>query len=149
MAQYGPPQVPGNGTIPFTGWTPTLGSGAANQGATSGIVWDNGFNQQDARIAHYLRVPGARGLRRLLLALVGAAPGATAQEFRTRLKAQISAPGGAQLMEQIAYVNRVTTAQDVSWINNGLLARTPGPSPYPADIGGNGGGGKLHFMGIG
>jgi len=111
------------------------------------VIYDNGFNQQDYTLARLLRRPGSRSLRRLVRTLLGVAPGSTAQEFRTRVVARIGAPGGQQLTEQVAYVNRATTATDVTEITK-LLDRVQWPTSYPVDAGGNGGGGKLAYKGI-
>jgi hypothetical protein len=55
MATY---SLNGLGGVPFTGYTSTLGSGGANQDATSGVVAFNGITQGDERIAKMLRNGG-------------------------------------------------------------------------------------------
>jgi hypothetical protein len=95
-----------------------------------------------------LRTPGGRRLRRLLRTLNGVAPGAMATENRTRVQHQQGSPGGLQIIETVPYINRATTAADVSNIN-ALLDRISYPSTYPVDVGGSGGGGKLQYKGIG
>jgi hypothetical protein len=65
-----------------------------------------------------------------------------------RVQHQIGAPGGLQVIETVPVLNRVTTAADVTGIN-ALLDRTVFPNPYPSDLGGSGGGGKLQYKGIG
>jgi hypothetical protein len=55
MATY---SLNGLGGVPFTGYTNTLGSGQANQDATSGVVAFNGITQGDERIAKMLRNGG-------------------------------------------------------------------------------------------
>jgi hypothetical protein len=139
MANYGfnPP-----GGVAFTGYTNTLGSGGANQDATSGVVYFNGYTQGDERIAKMLRNGGmSLSLRRLLTALVGVAPGATATQTKKQVQGQPGSPGGAVPIETITLINRATTAADVTGLN-ALLFRVPWPSSYPADLSGNGGGGK-------
>jgi hypothetical protein len=150
-AVYGT-NVATGGTVPFTGYTPTLGTGGANVPSANGAVQFNGYNQFDSNINHYFRIPGGRSLRRMLRALVGVAPGATAQEFRTRVQGRTNTAsytyGGVQPLEQVPYINRVTTAADVTGIV-ALLDRVVAPPIYPVDVGGNGGGGMLKYKGIG
>ena len=143
---YGPNAVAAN--VAFTGFTGVLGNGPANTAATVGSVQFNGYSQIDSELAHLFRTPGGRVLRRLFKTLLGVAPGALAQEYRTRIQARQGSFGGTQLIEQVPYVNRNTTAADVTGLN-ALLDRIVHPSPYPVDVGGNGGGGKLLYKGVG
>jgi len=145
LTTYGPTTGGMIGQLPFTGWTPMLGGFG---GSSSGTVYNNGITQNDAHIVRALRTPGGRRLRRLLRTLNGVAPGASATENRTRIQHQQGSPGGLQLMETVPYINRVTTAADVTMIN-ALLDRTTVPNPYPVDVGGWGGGGMLKYKGIG
>jgi hypothetical protein len=139
MATY---SLNGLGGVPFTGYTNTLGGGAANQDATSGIIYFNGITQGDERIAKMLR-NGAKSqvLQRLLLTLVGAAAGATATQTKKQIQWEQGSPGGVVPVETVTLISRVTTAADVTALA-GLLTRTPTPASYPADLSGNGGGGK-------
>lgn len=149
QSTYGPTTGGLIGQTPFTGWTFTLGGSTANSGGTTaGTVYNNGWTQFDSQLAHLLRTPGGRRLRRLMRTLNGVAPGAMATENRTRLQHQQGSPGGLQVMEQVPYINRATTAADVTGIN-ALLDRVVYPTPYPVDVGGSGGGGKLQYKGIG
>ena len=146
MAQYG--TNAGNG-LPFTGYTNTLGSGAANGAASSGVIYLNGYTQGDERIAKALRNGGGSlVLRRLLTTLLGAAPGATATETKKQVKWDQGSPGGLIPIETVTLVSRPTTAADVTGLN-ALLFRNPFPASYPADLSGNGGGGKQTSAGGG
>jgi hypothetical protein len=139
MGTYGlaPP-----GGVTFTGYTSTLGTGAANQDATNGQVYFNGFTQGDERIAKMLRNGGMTlVLRRLLQTLTGAAPGATATQTKKQVKWDQGSPGGVIPIETVTLINRATTAADVTALNS-LFFRLPFPATYPADLSGNGGGGK-------
>jgi hypothetical protein len=139
MATY---SLNGLGGVPFTGYTSTLGSGSANQDATSGVVAFNGITQGDERIAKMLRNGGmSLVLRRLLQTLVGAAPGSTATQTKKQIQWQQGSPGGVIPIETVTLINRATTAADVTALQ-ALLVRTPTPPSYPADLSGNGGGGK-------
>jgi hypothetical protein len=140
MATYG---ISGTGTVPFTGWSPTLGVGAANQGSTSGNVQFNGLTQSDDQLASYFNRQPNRDIRQLLLSVMGFLTGQTATAPYTRIKAQVamndpSALGGLVPIEATNYINRVTTAFDVSALQ-ALLNRTNGPATYPIDLSMNGG----------
>jgi len=145
MATYGVETTPGQ--VPWTGLSNTLGSGAANQQATSGYVQFNGVSQGDDRLAKMFR-NGAmtEGIFQLMYTLLGAAPGTTATRTMTRVQGQIGAPGGLQTIETVTLVNRATTAADLAAFQ-ALMRRVPGPPSYPADLSGNGGGGKQQYVG--
>jgi hypothetical protein len=139
MATYG---LNPQGGVPFTGYTSTLGSGAANQDATSGQVYYNGFTQGDERIAKMLRNGGmSLVLRRLLQTLTGVAPGSTATQTKKQIQWQQGSPGGVIPVETVTLINRATTAADVTALNS-LFTRSPTPASYAVDVSGNGGGGK-------
>ena len=148
QAVYGPVVGGYTGQIPFTGWTSILAPGSLSGGSVAGTVQFNGITQHDAKLAHLLRTPGGRRLRRLMKALNGVAPGALAQESRARVQHQQGSPGGMQIVEQTYYINRNTTAADASMIN-AMLDRTVFTPVYPIDASGNGGGSKLQYKGIG
>jgi hypothetical protein len=139
MATYGL-NVPGG--VPFTGYTNTLGSGDANQSATSGLIYFNGITQGDERIAKMLR-NGAKSLvlRRLLQSLVGAAVGSPAIQMKKQIQWEQGSPGGVIPIENVTLIGRITISSDVTAIQ-ALLSRSPTPASYPADVSGNGGGGK-------
>lgn len=146
MATYGIEQ-PTPGQVQFTGLTNTLGTGQANAQATAGYVMFNGTQQGDDRIAKMLRNGAATaGVTQLLYALLGAAVGGTATKTKPRVLAQIGAPGGLQVIETVTLVNRATTANDLAAFQ-ALLTRPTGPLTYPADLSGNGGGGKQQYAG--
>jgi hypothetical protein len=139
MATYG---LNPQGGVPFTGYTSTLGTGSANQDATSGQVYYNGFTQGDERIAKMLRNGGkSLVLRRLLQTLTGVAPGSTATQTKKQIQWEQGSPGGVIPVETVTLINRATTAADVTALNS-LFARSPTPASYAVDVSGNGGGGK-------
>jgi hypothetical protein len=145
MATYGIETVPGQ--VPFTGYTNTLGSGAANQSGTSGFVMFNGTQQGDDRIAKMFRNGEmTAGVTQLLYTLLGVAPGAVATKTYPRVQGQTGAPGGLQTIETVTVVNRATTAADLTAFQ-ALLRRVTGPPSYPVDLSGNGGGGKQQYAG--
>lgn len=143
MATYGLGATPGQ--IPFTGYTNTLGSSAANAGATSGYVQNNGMFQGDDMIAKQIRNSGgAQAVKALFYALLGAATGGTATASKKQVQGQAGGPNGLVTIETISLVNRTTTAADLTAFQ-ALLNRTPTPSSYPADLSGNGGGGHVAY----
>lgn len=146
MATYGIEQ-PTPGQVQFTGYTNTLGSGAANQGATAGYVMFNGTQQGDDRLAKMFR-NGAMtsAVTQLMYTLLGVAPGATATKNKVRVQGQPGSPGGLQVIETVQLVNRPTTANDLAAFQ-ALLTRLTGPPSYPPDLSGNGGGGKQQYAG--
>lgn len=140
MAVYG---LSGDGKVPFTGYTNTLGTANAVTGVTSGYAQFNGINQNDDRLAKLLR-RGSHGrvLRALWRALTGAAAGGTATQTRARVQAtQGGNLNGLIPIETVNMVNRATTSADQTAIT-ALLDRVDYPSTYVADLSGNGGGGK-------
>lgn len=144
MSIYGP----NNGTVPFTGFSPTLGIPDAVTPAVSGVVWNNGMMQQDNYISRPLRSGWNRSTRALMLALLGAATGGSAVANKTWVVGQQQAGGttpqggGMVQIATFALVNRVTTAADLTNMQS-LINHGPVPASYPADLSTNGGGGKL------
>jgi hypothetical protein len=139
MPVYGP----NNGTVPFTGYTNTLGANPLS-GNTSGSVANNSLTQQDDKIAYLFQRPGSRATRRLLITLLGAVAGTTATETRKRRQAIVAGGefaqlGGIATIDTVNYVNRNTTAADTTAIT-ALMNRTVAPASYPRDASGNGGG---------
>lgn len=146
MATYGP-NTPA-GTIPFSGFTPTLGSPDAIIPQTTGYVQFNGMGQEDNRISRSLYQGPNRVLRRLLVTLLGATAGGTATENRSRVTAAQSTftandNGGLIPIETVALINRATTSADVTNVTN-ALTRSFTPT-YAVDASGVAGGGKLGF----
>ena len=142
MATYGFP-VPGQ--VGFTGYTNTLSAGRATEAATSGYAYFNGLSQGDGRIAMMLRNGGmGRNFKTIWAALTGAAPGAGAAATRSQIRWEQGSPGGLVPIEVIQVTNRVTNASDVTAFQ-ALIARVPFPPSYPADLSGNGGGGKVQY----
>lgn len=139
MSTYGP----NAGFVPFTGFSPTLGTDAIVP-QTSGNVQFNGITQVDDKLSKLLFQRGNRAVRRLLLTLLGAATGATATENQSRVVATsgLDAPfslGGLVPVETVAQINRATTAGDLTNVT-AAFSRTPVVT-FVADVSGNGGGG--------
>ena len=138
------PYGPNSGTVPFTGFTPTLGAGSASSYATSGSVHADLLTQHDRAVSFLMRRPGSRKQRELLLTLLGASAGSAALETRKRVSADDEANGvvGNMTIETIDVVNRNTTADDDTALT-AMLSRKPWPSAYVEDASGNGGGGRV------
>jgi hypothetical protein len=146
MATYGL-GIPG--AVQFTGYTNTLGTGPANADATTGRVYFNGVQQGDDRIAKMFRNGGmTKATTQIWLALTGAAVGGTATRSRSQVQWQQGSPGGLIPVEVVTLVNRATTANDLAAFQ-ALLGRLVFPASYPADLSGNGGGGKQAISGAG
>lgn len=140
MATYGFGTI---GAVPFTGYTNTLGTGAANQDSAAGQVYYNGLSQGDNRIAVMLRNGGmSLVLRKIMTTLNGVVPGTTATQTKKQVQHVTGSPGGVVPIETINLINRATTAADVTAFT-ALFNRVQYPASYPADVSGNGGGGKL------
>ena len=154
MAVYGVIPSTGvarGGTIAFSGWSPTLGTGDANVGSGSGAAQFNGWTQQDYQIAYNIARGSNRAFLALLKAVTGAAAGGTATVTYKRVQAIQPSPvnwgGGAIPIETVTPVNRTTTAADITAFT-ALWNRIVNPTTYPADLSGNGGGGKLSYQEI-
>jgi hypothetical protein len=143
MATYGLGATPSQ--VPFTGYTNSLGSGAANTPSSSGYAYFNGIQQGDDRIAKMLR-NGAQSAATtaLMYALLGAGTGGTATKTKARVVAQNGQNVGAPQIETINLINRATTAADLTAIQ-ALFNRVVQPASYPADLSGNGGGGHVTY----
>lgn len=110
----------------------------------SGGFWPtNGVNQlvsmsgeDEGRgiVAQQLGTRSLLGLRAIMTALMGAAPGANATKTYTRVAANVEL-GGARPIETVTLVNRATTAADVSEIVADFLTLTTrtsfGNAPVP------------------
>lgn len=102
-------------------------------------------------ISAQLAKGGFRGVRRVMRALMGAAPGASGAESYTRVgTAQQESitgigPGGLRTMETYVANSGNTTAAQETYIENLIVdARfNQNPSSYPVDLAGVGGGGKV------
>ena len=142
MAVYG---LNGTGNVPFTGYTNTLGNGDANVGATAGYVYNNGIGQFDDKLAKILQSSGqSKVVRALWRAMTGAAVGSNATATTKRVVNNPDSLGGVVPIETVTHINRNTTAADRTAFL-ALLDRVVYPSTYPADLSGNGGGGKVAY----
>jgi hypothetical protein len=102
----------------------------------------NGIQQGDDRIVKMFRNGGGTiASTRILFTLLGAAIGQTAAQTKKQIKWEQGAPGGLIPIETINMVNRATNANDLLAFQT-LISRVVQPSVYPADVSGNGGGGK-------
>lgn len=143
MAAYGP----NAGNVPFTGFSPTLGTDAILP-QTSGNVQFSGLQQTDDRLSKLLRARGNRVARRLMLTLFGVAPGSTATESFKRVTATQAlndpmALGGVVPIETVNAINRATTAGDVLNLQQSISRSTN--LTYPVDPSGTTGGGKTGY----
>lgn len=139
-------------SIPWTGYSPTMGTGAANVAAVAGAL-QNGESYIADKVSRMLRRPQYRGQRKLWQILTGAAPGSNATDNYGRVKAFQAIPDYAKLggLVQTESAPRVgsttagrnTTAADETRIE-AMIARVVKPSTYVADLSGNGGGGKAN-----
>src|SRR5438309_12059539 len=116
MATYGP--LTPAGTVPFSGFTPTLGTTDAITPVTTGAAQFNGMTQEDARISHALRHGNNRETRRLMITLLSNSVGTNATESRVRVQAvptTFSAldNGGVVRIETVRLICMSWTATDV------------------------------------
>lgn len=140
-------------SIPWTGYSPTMGANGANVPSLSGSL-QNGESFQADKVSRMLRRPQFRGVRKLWLVLTGAAAGSNATENYGREKAYQAIPDYAKLggLVEIESTPRVgstiagrnTTAADETRIEN-MINRVVKPSSYPTEASGNSGGGKKGF----
>lgn len=143
MANYGVGTTPSQ--VPFTGYTNTLGSGVANSASASGYVYSNGVFQHDDRIAKVVRNGGmSAAMKAIWYALMGAAAGGTATASKKQVQGVTGSPGGPVPIETVTLINRTTTAADLTAFQ-ALMNRNVNPASYPADLSGNGGGGKVTY----
>lgn len=106
----------------------------------------NSRSKLERDIALAFEKPGAQALSAIAIALNGAAAGGTAARTRTRVLGIRTTSGydlgGRREIETVTDINRATTAADEAGLDaiyNGVFALTS----YPADLSGNGGGGKV------
>ena len=88
-----------------------------------------------------------RALKEAMLTLNGAAAGSAAAASYKRVQ-HSSDPGGARTVETVTVINRNTVTSDKDYIDailNEDHIPNDGPTAYPADLSGNGGGGKVGF----
>jgi hypothetical protein len=129
----------------FDGTTDVNGDGATGhtlQGA-------NALKRQISRIT---RRTGFRKMQELMLTLNGAAAGSSASKTHARVGHTVdpgnaTVNGGVRTIETVTDVSRVTTSADKTEID-GFINETFAPATYPADVSGNGGGGRLANKGI-
>lgn len=131
----------------FTGFSPTLGAGAANVNATVGVVFSPRDYGRDAMLTRLLRPRGGPSRARALLnVLIGAAAGPTATDTAQRVAHPTNGAvgdaglslGGLRARETATEINRATTAADVTALR-AAIALSRAPVPYVNDISGNGG----------
>jgi len=125
----------------------------AAQGWRSKLEW---------QIAQLMLKQQYREQRALFTALIGAVAGGTATSTFSRVQAPAGPSGtppavtgtgdlgGLVPIETVTVINRATTAADVSYLKDIMSGSMvpAGKSPsitFPADLGGNGGGGRLGF----
>lgn len=104
-------------------------------------------NSTEYRIARMLQATGNRGLRKVMRALNGVAPGGAVSDTYTRVlpgtNFSVTSLGGARPIETVTgQYNGVTTAAQQTYINAAIYDALQ-TQPYAVDLGGNGGGGKV------
>ena len=150
MAVYGVNTTTGvarGGVIPFTGWSPSLGTTDAVSGSAAGAVQYNGLMQQDYSIIYNLARGSNRAALAILKSITGAAAGGAISSTYKRVTGTVPPTGGAQPIETVTLASRTSTAADVTAFT-ALLNRLVNPTTYALDLSGNGGGGKLSYQGI-
>lgn len=110
------------------------------------------FNRSEFinRISQALSRQGAREFHRALKVLTGAVAGGTATETYSRVSAPAGLTesqqlGGLRVIDTVTVINRATTSADETYIEavqDRLKNMSPAIASYPADLSGNGGGGK-------
>jgi hypothetical protein len=137
----------------WTGYSPTLGSNGANVLSTDGALSD-GRAPSSFGIGRMFRVKQQRANKGLLAVLIGAVAGTTATANWGRVKAKsvgsdVAQMGGLVELET-AYAlgassaGRASTAADVTALKAIVaMLSAIAPGSYPADLSGNGGGGKI------
>lgn len=140
MTEYGP----NSGVVPFTGWTPTLGTDQTTLPVASGSVAFNGMTQADGRLSSIMRRRGNRALRELYLTLLAGASGDAAAESYSRVKQRSATDalnpqmgGGLVTLETVTQIGRNTASADVT-NTVAAMSRNFKPSSYVADLSGNG-----------
>ncbi len=137
------PTVTGYGGM----WETTGGPNAANAAPYSMLF---ARSAQENRIALKVNTRGFRAVRRVLRTLVASNLGATATDTYVRVTAPNGLTdnddlGGLRAVETVTTVDRATVAGDRTYLIAKILDRhfIANPSSWPADLSGNGGGGKL------
>jgi len=146
MPQYGSSDGTYGVAFAGTSFTPTLGTGPANEAAQSGVVYKNGLSQHDIQFNRMLRQNKNVIYRELLRSLLGAAPGAAGANIGrflilgNPLFGNFSA--GIKGLGQLPLINRLSTVSDQTNFNT-MFNYARAPVPYVGDSSGNGGGGKI------
>lgn len=124
------------------------GQTAIGVGLPTSVVVDT--NERNSRLrtdmGQVFRRRAGRIMAQLIIQLTGSAPGNIATVTHRRVAAPVSAGnpmsnGGRQTIETQTLLNRATTAADETRIDSDFSMMF-GPSTYPVDRSGNGGGGK-------
>jgi hypothetical protein len=101
--------------------TATVKGGFWPTNGVSPLVSIDGRNAGRKMTAMQLADRGQLGLRELIETLSGVVPGSSAVKILTRVESNVEL-GGKRLIENNTFVNRVTTAADVTRILNDLLS---------------------------
>lgn len=99
-----------------------------------------------ARISNLIRRRGKanRVINELFDTVLGAAAGGTAAATYPRVQHPTDEEfGGARTVETVTAINRASTAADITALKL-IFSDKSKPATYPADLSGNGGGGKLN-----
>lgn len=125
--------------------SPTVASGFWNNTAPPNQYHRN---NTERALSLVLGKPANRGLRKVVRALNGVAPGASVTDTYSRIAAPAAftpfALGGARTIETVTGpYNGVTTAAQVTYLNANVIDPVASAITYVTDLGGNGGGGKV------
>lgn len=139
--------------VAWTGWSPTMGSAGSNVNSTDGTLVD-GKAPINSGIGRLFRTKQERANKALLNELIGKVVGSTITANFSQVKAKPANVdpadlGGLVELETMyalgsSSAGRATVAGDVTALKAIItMASSLTPALYPADLSGNGGGGKL------
>lgn len=141
---FGPPAA----TVVSNFYSPTYGINSTGDSPSYNAMPRYGRTANERLIAFAVARSGFRGMRKAMRVLNGAAPGTDATETFSR----VSAPpafadhlmGGVRTLEVVTANSGVTTASQVTYIQDKIIDMVfdQEPGSYPVDTSGNGGGGK-------
>lgn len=144
---FAPPVM---GTTSWSGfYSATVGRPGAGNEVSYDLMPRYGRSSHERIASMMLGKSGFRGIRRVMRALNGVAPGSNATETYARVTAPAAfdddALGGTRVVETVTVVNANTTAAQQTYLNAKLLDMiyAQAPTSYPIDLSGNGGGNKV------
>lgn len=126
-----------------------LFDGIVPTGAVAGHSLISTKKTNGRHVSRLLGKQSMRALKELMLTVTGAAAGQTAADSYARIQHEVApgvalANGGQRTIESVTTVNRATTSDDVTTIQDIIADEwSLTPAQYPVDLSGNGGGGRL------